>query len=853
MDTNAECGESDHAAAFSSNAADQEFGARNVAEEISWVGNFRVATPAEIRKNLLKHGDVSQYVPDEREAFNKLALRMLLSTKQRTELLSHFDSFVASCRVCGDVPCEHFPEGSSISDDFLLEVPILFERRPDGSEVVRESLVLVPGALLVREWLKREEIVESLVSQPLPRDGTVHSGNSSFCSGLYFNELVRSVNATEAEQLLVLSFYSDGTTVVTLGTRSLHAASVCILNSTLSAAETMRPLFFIPKLSKRSYDLSPQPLAKLRLLLFNACWEAAAQSFGVQRDSDRGFLVTVGNSLRNVIPMVGLFQADSKDQDKVLNHRGGATEVLCARCGATAAQNLFESFALRIDDQQRVDGLLGRIAGRDAAARVELASLSQCQSWRFAENLRAFDASLNCPCCSLHVARLNWTQLLLDAIGQLIAKHQEKEGFVRKRGKQSEEARRNDLISSVNAQFRRVFPQSTSYTLFDDKGRAAIGIQTGDVLTAVVERLPFVLIGVLPDDLQLAVDASIKWRKTLGLWFTRGKTVAQIEVILFCFCFFFSSFTLSQDFGECIKDMQMTLKSLFEMAELRSPGLRPSYHALEHAAVDQLLFGDDVVFTTQAFEKSHSEFAKFTFRSESNRSMSNASLSKQMFSALWNRSFALRIVVTKDRDGSRRQLQPGLVGLIKCRLEEMFDAVKNSDENVKFESSKFSSAVQRLVDNAGRVNLSTALGGIRPDVAAMKARRGTGFRLESNGMIIRPVGHQNSAVIKNCIVKLRDGSFSMVFAVGELCDAILANHVLLYCKKLSVALSTTGSIFPGSDFVMLKDTDSDDASAQFLADVKDVESVWTACLAVSDENRFQEVFILPYEGDLEEK
>lgn len=485
----------------------------------SRIGKYRVTTPEEIRDFLRKSINTSGPLPDQSEPFNEGALACGLTSAQRKWVLEHCQR-LGYCKICQKDAgaCAHFPSSNEkLEDSRLIEIPVVFE----GKDTV-VTLVLVPGDMLLREYARDATILKSLISEPQERSADAR-GNSSFCAGEFFQGLIAVVPKQSIP--LVLGLYSDGTTVVSFGTRSLHVASMCILNTTLPTAQTIRPMMFIPSVA--GLELSVAKRRLLRQLVFNACWEAACQTLHVQVQDSTIDCVSDGK-LVSLYPTVGLFLADSVEQNKVLSHRhGGLTAEICGRCRATSNDNDLKTFALKMDRKSEIDALLARIVARDdiGDTRRELQQQSQLESWSFADSLRHFDAALCSPTCSLHTGQLLWSKTLLELIGS---------GLVRpdaptkpKRGRPKQDMVEHDAIKNVNAQFRRF---GWKFDLFDGDGSLSIGLKTGDVLFDVIMDLPFTLFNVLDEEFQLFLDAAIAWRSCLIVWFERGKSKERLEV-----------------------------------------------------------------------------------------------------------------------------------------------------------------------------------------------------------------------------------------------------------------------------------------------------------------------------------
>ena len=252
-------------------------------DRMAWVGDYHVSTSADIRAFLSKQGrDHSVDMIDQAGEFHMGALNCGLTARQRRFVLSHFQKF-ASCKVCTSVPCPHFPELKEMPEDLLLKVPVVTNR--SGDVVV--SAYVLPVATILRSWFADPLISNSLVVEKLDRQADL-GGNSSFCSGLYFSELLQRVPSGSIP--VCLGAYSDGTTVVNVGIRSWHVASIALMNSTLSVLDTVRPVMFIPRLKDvdELKGLGDEALKRLKRRVFHAVWEVVMQTAATQ-DGDSLF------------------------------------------------------------------------------------------------------------------------------------------------------------------------------------------------------------------------------------------------------------------------------------------------------------------------------------------------------------------------------------------------------------------------------------------------------------------------------------------------------------------------------------------------------------------------------------
>lgn len=295
-----------------------------------------------------------------------------------------------------------------------------------------------------------------------------------------------------------------------------------------------------------------------------------------------------------------------------------------------------------------------------------------------------------------------------------------------------------------------------------------------------------------------------------------------------------------QMFHSDMMEMRRIFVQLSEKVGEKHPASRPTFHSLCHPAVDQLLFGDDVVLSTQAFEKSHRHIAKIPFQRETNRTSDQLSLHRQIFSALFYRSFMVERAVVDEE--ARRPLREGLVSAKTTTVASIVQKqIWFGDESLHFGEDAVYNSLLKLVKVKGTfIAVTMKKEGINRDVVAgLACKSATGYRLAS-GCVVRPF--QGAAKTKDCILQLADGSFAMVFGVFYLVCPVLA-CLAICCKRLDSALSTDGSIEPKLKLPLLRDSDSANLESSFiLSDPSKIAGVWSAVLARPSENEFQLVF-----------
>ena len=712
-------------------------------------GRYRVTTPTEVEAFLAaaKWTSGGAVLPNQRDVFNAAALRLGMSRNLREFFLSHFAAF-GTCRAClSNGPCEHFPAATSMPEELLLKVPLIFDTSTNEPVV---SVFCLPGTLVIESWLSDAVISQSIVTKILER-GVVHPGNASFCAGAYFEELVKVV--PQGTLPLCIAAYSDATCVVGVGQRSFHVASLALLNSSLSSLDTVRPVMFLPEIEECVVGLSKAQLRNMRLQVFHIAWEVVAQTLKAETGDEPLCMDRVGGQV-HVYPSICLFVGDTPEINRVQGHRnGGSTEELCLRCRATAARNDFGEFQLRLDRKEEIDGLLQRIVDKDGAkvARTQLKKISVNEVVPFGDNLRHFDTSLCCPTCSLHVGRILFTKTLLQHIGAILHTYQNQELEERQAApggrKRARLAKEDNLLALTNAQFRLFVPESK--TLFGADGELDLsGLKTGKFLSKIAHSLPFVLYNILPKELEYLEVAAIEWSQCLRLWLKPGKSLKELE-----------------DLQGAIVKARATFVNLAAKAGAKSPLNRPTFHSLLHASTDQWLFGDDCVVSTQAFEQSHAQLVKKRFQLETNKTRNHDSIVQQIFDGLFQRSFMVRAAEAASKLPVR--MHEGLVSIGKLTtVEGLVRQCVQWENMVSVLRDKLVEQVQLVLAVHGHWTVETAGIGITPENAPcefywnQQARRATGYRT-SQGQVLR--AFDGKAASKNCIAECRNGTFVLCF------------------------------------------------------------------------------------------
>jgi hypothetical protein len=812
-------------------------------------GRFRVASRAEIKESLAGKLDAIALLPQKKEGFNAEALERGIPSKTRAWMLEYFRRIGAKCGVAActpDAPCVHFPDIDEMPEDFLLEVPVVFDT-VKGKWIL--SVLIVPPLAVFQDWLSDTEIADRILKVPLMR-GRAFIGNASFCSGLYFTRLLAEIPKDVFP--ICVGFYSDETSVVGVGQRKYHVGSLDLLNVSLPALDTVRPVMFVPSVAHlKKEELSDAQLALLRLNVFHACWEAVAQAARVQVGDSTVLLHHAQLGPVHAYPVFCLFLGDTPEQDRVQGHRtGGSTREICLRCRATATENEFAGFALRLDRKEEVDELFCRIVSRDAAAvaGAKLQEYSINLVLPFADNLRHFDPSLCTPVCSLHVGRILWCKTLLKLVGKIAAAQSVADlgaaAKKRPRVNRRDDVHADALIHMINIQYRRMFPGATKDLYLPDGKLDLGGLMTGAFLTKLATALPFLVFNILPESLAWVQNAVVLWIQCLSLWLEPGKTLEQI-----------AEFTLM------LEEVRATFLQLHELAGLRSPTTRPTFHAMVHAPMDQLLFGDDCVVNTQGFEQSHIRLVKEPFRLQTNRAAEYDSIVRQMFGALFQRSFRAKAAGGRAAAavalGKAKLLGTERAGATTIR--EMVEKFPMWNNMIAVHRPLFVDCVMSDVQTNGTWDLTTVPIGVTRRNAPMdfylllRARAGSGYRLgpgngQGSGKIVRTFSGE--AVTKNCVVEFvgenRSRKFAVVCLIAMLDHAVLPKRPLLFCKLLEHAL-TAGAECPRFKLPLLRDSDMQNADSHFLLQPALIVDVHSAILPHTREHEFAYVFATPAE------
>jgi hypothetical protein len=324
----------------------------------------------------------------------------------------------------------------------------------------------------------------------------------------------------------------------------------------------------------------------------------------------------------------------------------------------------------------------------------------------------------------------------------------------------------------------------------------------------------------------------VEWVRCLRFWLKPGKSLAELQALV----------------SDIDRARQSFIK-LSEKAEWPDPCGRPTFHSLLHPPIDQMLFGDDCVLSTQLFEQSHSLLVKQPFRFESNHSFDNASVTRQIFDALYQRSFMVHLAAAPKR--AKRAFRAGLVSPSSSTVGAMIGSFKPWKDLVAVNASALTDAVKKVAITRGTWNLMSVPSGHKPQTAQMffynslAVLVGSGYRLK-DGVVVK--AFSGGAVSKNCVLELDGGKFALVFLIGELANAVVSNYPLLYCKALDHALRD-GPICPLYQVPLLRDSDMRAKHNQILVQPQEIVRVWNAITVHTDETEFQYVFATPLDSD----
>jgi hypothetical protein len=332
-------------------------------DSFNTVGPYRVTSSSEMDAFLAEMRDAPVRSADQRQPFNHLMQRNLISARMRMELAQYMAAHVGACRHCGTVPCRHFPsvQEASRQTDSFIKVPLLKK----GDDVIL-YFYFVPLTRVYEMWLGDPVIGRSIITQVQ---------DTGFTSGAYFKKALQHVEAGSIP--LALALNSDGATVVNQGTRSMWAINVALLNSSCSRLDTARCVGFIPKLTDKELELSVIPGGRVRQLMYHSALYALTRTGGVCRGDAP---TTVCNHLGEPIPIfpwIGLYVADSKDQDKAMGRKEGAKGASnCGRCWTVNLHVGLKPFELAKDRRPRIEQLLSiidkRVHGTVAKAQQQL-------------------------------------------------------------------------------------------------------------------------------------------------------------------------------------------------------------------------------------------------------------------------------------------------------------------------------------------------------------------------------------------------------------------------------------------------------------------------------------------------
>jgi len=779
--------------------------------KLNTVAGFSVITREGVGQFLKDNPDEAKKLPgsfDRSTSFTRAATKLGLTHAQR-------EGMAAWARTVGvdEEELVHLDEKDVDLDEFILNVPLV----RDANDKVVLSMPVVPLGRVYESYFNDPIIRGSLLSEVTA---------SGFCSGAYFRQIVASGCLGTAFPLC-LSLNCDKTAVVKVGTRSMWPVHVAILNSTLDILNTARVVAYLPILTGKDWNVSATALRQLRLLVFHAGLGAVCETGSLAPGCAPLMIDYAGDAPARVYPWIGLFVADSKDQDNVLAHRGGGkSAILCGRCGATTDSPAERAPTLDLSSQADVEAVLSTIAlgrrGEKGPARQRLKERSKNMVYPFTWRLRHFDAALNMGTCRLHSGSLVLTKEVLLEVGIYLYNHTDeanrKERY--RNNLDNEGPPPSEFLRTLNAELTKLVPGTKFFDICS--GLLDLPKKTGTDCRLLVKMLPFALFGLLPRDSDWVLDYVLLWNEVHDLW--RAATVHDVAQLR----------AKTQLFDPAM--LRMAEATGKTEASLRQ---KPTVHALQHAATDVYLFGSSYASSTESYEKLHERITKKTFQTETSRTNVSERIAREMLRANLRRGLAFQ----PPRLAAPVSVAPvGVTGLGGASGQALIYALRPLLKNhlVSWEATTAINLIVRYVTRNGSLERCGDFFDARA-AFSLKVRVGNGVRIPGGQKAC--VAPKSDGLIKSPVLELENGTFSVLLVAFELVvSTILPQCCFVLAKKLEAPLRD-GLICPRFRLPLLRDGFSrNDESSYFLVDLPRVKAVWNAVVVEENEGLSMKTF-----------
>ena len=476
-------------------------------------------------------------------------------------------------------------------------------------------LQIIPPELIFARWLDlREHIVQEPVEAP---GGRI----SRFVEAARFKHICESTRRVRSEHsvLLALFLYSDATTIVKRGTRSLHPMYLTLANAESGRFEERDRsvmLGFMPSFSATQLGRMGIPSGKQSLFrahVFQRTLDVVLHMMGVTTAHPHGLFLKPmttarqGQSHLHVVPILAGVLADRPERlqyaGKFVSQNASSLKQPCVTCGIQGSELEHENAStlplpsqgmstleieehITIIESSRGRGGIGdsRQALKDASRVAVMPALSKCHS---------FTTAVNMPRCTLHSLKIVIsTYLLTWVISYLESKADNDVQALR------------IVMGELNTRAHRIEP-AIERVYYTEKSKAgwklAPEILTGQHRVLALKALTFALHGLFFDNVQ-----QCKLTRCLCSWqHVYARLTARV--------------LLPGHSNLAHSELHRFRREAVDVFGNQSRFNFPTWHELLHMPLDLDLFGPHLETTTETGEKLHKVAVKVNFDLTSKR------------------------------------------------------------------------------------------------------------------------------------------------------------------------------------------------------------------------------------------